>query len=138
LLRKREVHVNDERDDLIRQIIEIQRDLGRALARRQSPLFSSNLTMRQLKVIMLVAAEGSATGQDLAQHLGVTLGTVTGLVDRLEDPQDRLMRSISRTPAGRNLIEEINNAELREYRQIRKHLDLETMRCLHNGTVRMH
>lgn len=141
------MHVNDERDDLIRQIIEIQRDLGRALARRQSPLFSSNLTMRQLKVIMLVAAEGSATGQDLAQHLGVTLGTVTGLVDRLvahglvsrqEDPQDRRVRRVSLTPAGRTLIEEINNAGLQEYRQIMKHLDLETLRCLHHVTVRLH
>ncbi|MFI6711457.1 MarR family winged helix-turn-helix transcriptional regulator [Nonomuraea sp. NPDC050478] len=139
--------MNDERDDLIHQIMEIQRDLGRALARHQSPLFSSNLTMRQLKVIMLVAANGSATGQDLSHNLGVTLGTVTGLVDRLvahglvsrhEDPHDRRVRRVELTPAGRTLIEEINDAGLKQYRRIMNHLDTETLRCLHHVTVRLH
>ncbi|MGI5271861.1 MarR family winged helix-turn-helix transcriptional regulator [Nonomuraea sp. CA-218870] len=139
--------MNDERDDLIHQIIEIQRDIGRALARHQSPLFASNLTMRQLKVIMLVAANGSATGQDLAHNLGVTLGTVTGLVDRLvahglvsrhEDPQDRRVRRVELTPAGHTLLEEINDAGLRQYRRIMSHLDTETLRCLHHVTVRLH
>ncbi|TXK40736.1 MarR family transcriptional regulator [Nonomuraea sp. C10] len=141
------MYVNDERDDLIHQIMEIQRDLGRALARHQSPLFSSNLTMRQLKVIMLVAANGSATGQDLSHNLGVTLGTVTGLVDRLvahglvsrhEDPHDRRVRRVELTPAGRTLIEEINDAGLKQYRRIMNHLDTETLRCLHHVTVRLH
>ncbi|MDA0645993.1 MULTISPECIES: MarR family winged helix-turn-helix transcriptional regulator [Nonomuraea] len=139
--------MNDERDDLIHQIMQIQRDLGRALARHQSPLFSSNLTMRQLKVIMLVAANGSATGQDLSHNLGVTLGTVTGLVDRLvahglvsrhEDPHDRRVRRVELTPAGRTLIEEINDAGLKQYRRIMNHLDTETLRCLHHVTVRLH
>ncbi|MFG1946378.1 MarR family winged helix-turn-helix transcriptional regulator [Nonomuraea sp. NPDC048826] len=138
--------MNDERDDLIHAIIQIQRDIGRALA-RQSPLFASNLTMRQLKVIMLVAANGSATGQDLAHDLGVTLGTVTGLVDRLvahglvsrhEDPQDRRVRRVELTTAGRDLIEEITNAGLQEYRRMMDHLDTETLRCLHHVTVRLH
>ncbi|GAA4529313.1 MarR family transcriptional regulator [Nonomuraea ferruginea] len=141
------MYVNDERDDLIHQIMQIQRDLGRALARHQSPLFSSNLTMRQLKVIMLVAANGSATGQDLSHNLGVTLGTVTGLVDRLvahglvsrhEDPHDRRVRRVELTPAGRTLIEEINDAGLKQYRRIMNHLDTETLRCLHHVTVRLH
>ncbi|MFD2351958.1 MarR family winged helix-turn-helix transcriptional regulator [Nonomuraea ferruginea] len=139
--------MNDERDDLIHQIMQIQRDLGRALARHQSPLFSSNLTMRQLKVIMLVAANGSATGQDLSHNLGVTLGTVTGLADRLvahglvsrhEDPHDRRVRRVELTPAGRTLIEEINDASLKQYRRIMNHLDTETLRCLHHVTVRLH
>jgi DNA-binding MarR family transcriptional regulator len=141
------VHVNDERDDLIHQIIQTQRDLGRALARHQSPLFSSNLTMRQLKVLMLVSANGSATGQELSHHLGVTLGTVTGLVDRLvahglvsrhEDPHDRRVRRVELTAEGRKLLEDINNAGLNEYRRIMNHLDTETLRCLHQVTLRLH
>lgn len=138
--------MNDERDELIQQIIETQRVLGRALARHRSPLFTSNLTMRQLKVVMLVAVNGSATGQDLAQDLGVTLGTVTGIVDRLvahglvsrhEDPQDRRVRRVELTPAGRALIEEIHDAGLQQYRLIMDHLDTDTLRCLHRATLRL-
>ncbi|SDI34269.1 MarR family winged helix-turn-helix transcriptional regulator [Nonomuraea jiangxiensis] len=135
--------VKDEREDLIRRITETQRGLGRLFAQHHSPLFTSNLTMRQLKVVMLVSVNGSASGQDLAQDLGVGLGTVTGIVDRLvaqglvsrhEDPQDRRVRRVELTPAGAALIEEINNAGLRHYRRIMDHLDTETLRALDHVT----
>ncbi|MEO3868199.1 MarR family transcriptional regulator [Nonomuraea sp. B12E4] len=135
--------VKDEREDLIRRITETQRGLGRLFAQHHSPLFTSNLTMRQLKVVMLVAVNGSASGQDLAQDLGVGLGTVTGIVDRLvahglvsrhEDPHDRRVRRVELTPAGAALIEEINNAGLRHYRRIMDHLDTDTLRALDHVT----
>jgi DNA-binding MarR family transcriptional regulator len=132
------VSVSDERENLIRRISETQRGLGRLFAQHQSPLFSSNLTMRQLKVVMLLSG-GSASGQDLAHDLGVGLGTVTGIVDRLvahglvsrhEDPQDRRVRRVELTPEGAALIEDINNAGLEQYRRIMAHLDTETLRAL--------
>jgi len=138
--------VSDERDDLIRRIIDTQRSLGKAFAQYQSPLFSSNLTMRQLKVVMLVAVSGSATGQELSQHLGVALGTVTGIVDRLvahglvsryEDPNDRRVRRVELTEAGCRLIEEINDAGLAHYQRFMRHLDTETLRCLDRVTRRL-
>ena len=130
--------MSDERENLIRRISETQRGLGRLFAQHQSPLFSSNLTMRQLKVVMLLSG-GSASGQDLAHDLGVGLGTVTGIVDRLvahglvsrhEDPQDRRVRRVELTPEGAALIEDINNAGLEQYRRIMAHLDTETLRAL--------
>ncbi|MEU4572724.1 MarR family winged helix-turn-helix transcriptional regulator [Nonomuraea sp. ATR24] len=138
--------MNDEREDLIQRISDTQRGLGRVFAQHKSPLFTSNLTMRQLKVIMLVAVNGSATGQDLAHHLGVALATVTGLVDRLvahglvsrhEDPHDRRVRRVELTEAGAKLVEEINNVGLRQYRRIMEHLDTETLRCLDHVTTRL-
>ncbi|WP_049566243.1 MarR family winged helix-turn-helix transcriptional regulator [Nonomuraea sp. SBT364] len=138
--------MNDEREDLIQRITETQRGLGRVFAQHKSPLFTSNLTMRQLKVIMLVAVNGSATGQDLAHHLGVALATVTGLVDRLvahglvsrhEDPHDRRVRRVELTDAGAKLVEEINNTGLQQYRRIMEHLDTETLRCLDHVTTRL-
>ncbi|MFC4118136.1 MarR family winged helix-turn-helix transcriptional regulator [Nonomuraea zeae] len=95
--------------------------------------------MRQLKVVMLLSISGSASGQDLAHALGVGLGTVTGIVDRLvahglvsrhEDPQDRRVRRAELTPAGAALIEEINNAGMEHYQRIMDHLDTETLRAL--------
>ncbi|MGW0810346.1 MarR family winged helix-turn-helix transcriptional regulator [Nonomuraea sp. NPDC002799] len=135
--------MSNEREDLIRRIIEAQRGLGRLFAQHQSPLFTSNLTMRQLKVVMILAADGSASGQDLAHNLGVGLGTVTGIVDRLvahglvsrhEDPHDRRVRRVELTPEGAALIEEINNAGLGHYRRIMDHLDTETLRALDHVT----
>ncbi|MEV1177338.1 MarR family transcriptional regulator [Nonomuraea sp. NPDC049784] len=135
--------VSDEREDLIRRITETQRGLGRVFAQHRSPLFSSNLTMRQLHVVMLLALNGSASGQDLAHHLGVSLGTVTGLVDRLvahglatrhEDPQDRRVRRVELSPAGAALVEEINNAGFEHYRRILEHLDTDTLRSLEHIT----
>ncbi|GAA3262202.1 MarR family winged helix-turn-helix transcriptional regulator [Nonomuraea helvata] len=135
--------VSDEREDLIRRITETQRGMGRLFAQHQSPLFSSNLTIRQLHVVMLLSLNGSASGQDLAHHLGVSLGTVTGIVDRLvaqglatrhEDPQDRRVRRVELSPAGTALIEEINNAGFEHYRRILDHLDTDTLRSLEQVT----
>ncbi|MCP2357324.1 DNA-binding MarR family transcriptional regulator [Nonomuraea thailandensis] len=131
--------MSNEREDLIRRITDTQRGLARLFAQHQSPLFSSNLTMRQLKVVMVLSMNGSASGQDLAHNLGVGLGTVTGIVDRLvahglvsrhEDPHDRRVRRVELTPAGAGLIEEINNAGIQQYRRIMEHLDTETLRTL--------
>lgn len=135
--------MNDEREELIRRITETQRGLGRLLARHQSPLFRSNLTMRQLKALMILSVHGSASGQDLAHDLGVGLGTVTGIVDRLvaqglasrhEDPHDRRVRRVELTPAATALIEEINNTGIEHYRRIMDHLDTETLRALDHVT----
>ncbi|SDK77127.1 DNA-binding transcriptional regulator, MarR family [Nonomuraea maritima] len=135
--------VNHEREELILRITETQRGLGRLLARHQSPLFRSNLTMRQLKALVILSVHGSASGQDLAHDLGAGLGTVTGIVDRLvaqglasrhEDPHDRRVRRVELTPAGTALIEEINNTGIEHYRRIMDHLDTETLRALDHVT----
>ncbi|MCK2215518.1 MarR family transcriptional regulator [Actinomadura sp. ATCC 31491] len=135
--------VNDERDDLIHRITDTQRTLGRLFAQHQSPLFTSNLTMRQLKVVMLLSARGSAGGQELAAGLGVGLGTVTGIVDRLvaqglvsrhEDPHDRRVRRVELTPAGAAFLEEVNSFGSEQMRRVMEHLDTETLRALEQVT----
>ncbi|MFB4278179.1 MarR family winged helix-turn-helix transcriptional regulator [Nonomuraea sp. MTCD27] len=139
--------MSNEREELIRRIGETQRGLARLFAQHQSPLFSSNLTMRQLKVIMVLSMNGSVSGQDLAHNLGVGLGTVTGIVDRLvahglvsrhEDPHDRRVRRVELTPKGTELIEEINNAGVQHYQRIMDHLDTETLRALDHVTRTIH
>ncbi|MDP9868374.1 MULTISPECIES: MarR family winged helix-turn-helix transcriptional regulator [Streptosporangium] len=133
--------VNDERDQLIHRIGAIQRDLGRLLAQHRppSPLFDSNLTMRQLKVVMILSFQDSASGQDLAHHLGVGLGTVTGIVDRLighglvtrrEDPNDRRIRRVELTPAGHALTEQLADAGLADFRRLLQLLDTPTLHDL--------
>ncbi|MFI6908683.1 MarR family winged helix-turn-helix transcriptional regulator [Nonomuraea sp. NPDC050394] len=141
------MRVDDERAELIRRITDTQRDLGRFLTQDRSPLFDSNLTLRQLKVVMIVSFHGSASGQDLAHNLGVGLGTVTGIVDRLvahglvsryEDPHDRRVRRIRLTEAGRELIEQINDTGLGHFRRIMERLDLDTLKTLAEVTDKIH
>ncbi|GIH78077.1 MarR family winged helix-turn-helix transcriptional regulator [Planobispora longispora] len=135
--------VDDERDRLIDRIGQIQRDLGRFLAgsrQHSSPLLDSNLTMRQLKVIMFLAAQESASGQDIAHHLDVGLGTVTGIVDRLighglvtrrEDPHDRRVRRVELTPEGRTFLERISEAGINDFRRLLERLDTRLLHDLH-------
>ncbi|MFI9559472.1 MarR family winged helix-turn-helix transcriptional regulator [Nonomuraea endophytica] len=139
--------MDDERAELIRRITDTQRELGRFLTQDRSPLFDSNLTLRQLKVVMIVSFHGSASGQDLAHSLGVGLGTVTGIVDRLvahglvsryEDQHDRRVRRIRLTDAGRELIEQINDTGLGHFRRIMERLDLDTLKTLAEVTEKIH
>src|SRR5690606_32308212 len=104
----------DIRDALISQVTERQHEIGKQMAvDRSMPLLASTLTMQQLKTLVILGRSESVTGHELAKHLGVRLGTVTGIVDRLvsqdlvdrrEDPQDRRVRRISLTHQGLDLV----------------------------------
>ena len=128
----------DDRDALIRQISLLQRDLGRTWAHdRSMPVLLSTLTMQQFKVVMILSMQGSVSGQELAQQLGVGLGTVTGIVDRLiardlvdrrEDPDDRRIRRIGLTEQGRTFADKIADAGLARFRMVLERLDTDTLR----------
>ncbi|GII82097.1 hypothetical protein Ssi03_00870 [Sphaerisporangium siamense] len=130
----------DERQELIARIGEAQHAIARVFAGdRSMPLLALNLTMQQLKVTLILAARGSASGQELAHVLGTGLGTVTGIVDRLvaqglvsrhEDPNDRRIRRVRLTDAGTRMAEELADAGLANYRRLLDRLDLETLREL--------
>ncbi len=130
----------DERSRLVGRIGEVQRDLARLFADpRSSPMFDSNLTMRQLKVIMILAFHDAQSGQDLARGLGVGLATVTGIIDRLvaqrlverhEDPADRRVRRACLTDAGRRLADQLLDAGFSHYRAVLEYLDTDTLRAL--------
>jgi DNA-binding MarR family transcriptional regulator len=86
----------------------------RAVSSWAEPLMSTSLTMQQLKVLTLIAADGDrATGHDLAEALGVSVATMSGLVDRLvehgmvrrsDDPADRRVRRLGVTELGRDSL----------------------------------
>ncbi|GAA0404609.1 hypothetical protein Acor_23850 [Acrocarpospora corrugata] len=130
----------EERQRLLELIGEAQHGMGRFFARDRSlPLLASNLTMQQLKIVMTLSFLGSASGQDLARELGIGLGTVTGIVDRVvaqglatrhEDPADRRVRRVELTPAGRHLTAQILDAGTATWRDVLAHLDMGTLRDL--------
>jgi DNA-binding MarR family transcriptional regulator len=84
-----------------------------------------DVTMPQAKVLYLVAAAGELRMSDLVGQLGVSLSTVSGLVDRIvdhglavrrEDATDRRHVVVSLTAAGRTFVDrfhELNAAQVR-------------------------
>jgi DNA-binding MarR family transcriptional regulator len=76
----------------------------------------TDLTLPQLKVLVLSAAAGGTTGAQMARDLGVSLPTVSGLVDRLEDrglvrrgddPSDRRVTRVVATGDGQMLVQRL-------------------------------
>ena len=73
-------------------------------------------------LVVLLKLDGALAPHDLAERIGVTRATMTGLLDGLErdrlvarrrDKRDRRSVKISLTPAGRDLAERLNDAHLR-------------------------
>ena len=109
-----------ESEQLIADIMEAQRRLQHLFAYdRADPLFSSHLTVSQLRILLLLSRGNAMSGGELADRIGVKLAALSGMIDRLvtndlvrrqEDPHDRRVRRISLSAAGAQLIGNIINA----------------------------
>jgi DNA-binding MarR family transcriptional regulator len=118
---------------LIADIMDAQQRLQRLFAYdRSDPLFSSQLTISQLKILMLLSRLGAVSGRELGGLLGVSLATLSGMIDRLvahdlvarhEDQQDRRIRRITLTESGGTLINDIITAGAEKQRRLLDHLD---------------
>lgn len=107
----------DERESLCERIVALQNHFFRALHAGDDEVWLAlELTMQQLKTLLLVGATGAPAGQ-IARRLGVSLSTVTGIVDRLEDQglvqraEDTCDRRITRvrvTDAGQQILDRLH------------------------------
>lgn len=134
-----------DHDFLIAELDRQELRLLRTLARdRWAPLLATTLTIQQLKVLLLVHLEGPLGGHDLAQLLGVTAPTVSGLVDRLAerglvtrqaDAGDRRVRRLRLSPAGGHLVEELLTAGQARRSALLHRLDQATLAGLVAGVT---
>jgi DNA-binding MarR family transcriptional regulator len=128
------------RDATILRIMGNMASLQEMLAEELSnPLLHSHLTMTQLKILLLLRLHGGAGGQELARHLGVSLATMTGIVDRLvaqglvtrrEDPHDRRVRRVELADEGKKIIEELNTAGAAHQRRLLERIDAAGLRTI--------
>jgi DNA-binding MarR family transcriptional regulator len=97
-----------------------------------NPLMSIDLTMQQLRTLMILSFRGSASGQELADGLSVHLSTVTGLINRLlarglvergEDPNDRRVRRVRLSAEGTRLMQQMRDAGRLHKRRLLQQLD---------------
>lgn len=108
-------------------------ELMAGVASGHAPEFLTlDVTMAQMKALYLVAARGSLHMSALADLLGVTLSTGTGLVDRLVDQEllerrhddlDRRHVMVRLTPAGTELLERMRELSSRRVRSMLGALD---------------
>ncbi|HEX8348294.1 MAG TPA: MarR family transcriptional regulator [Actinoplanes sp.] len=129
-----------ESERLIADIMSAQQRLQHLFAYdRSDPLFTSQLTMSQLKILLLLSRGGTASGRELAGLMGVSLATLTGMVDRLvaqnliarhEDPTDRRVRRITLTSTGADVIGGIITAGAEKQRRLLDHLDVAELRVV--------
>jgi len=134
----------DERSALLDRIAAMQDALDTtALPSMLEPLMSMELTMQQLKVLLLlVSSDEGGTGQGLARALGISLASVSGLIDRLEghgmverveDERDHRVRRVLVTPLGRKTVHRLVSAQSQLSRDPLERLELDDLRALEQG-----
>lgn len=111
-------------------------------------LLSTELTIQQLKVLAVLATtENGATGRGLADTFGVSLASMSGLIDRLvaqgaaarsQDETDGRVRRIQATPLGLALVRRLMSARPELSGDILARLPLEDLRALEQGMRAVH
>ncbi|HLH27086.1 MAG TPA: MarR family transcriptional regulator [Chloroflexota bacterium] len=133
--------MDDLRARLTSRVLDLQTDLYRSL-RPSREWFEVDLTMSQLKVMLLLSADGSASMSRLAGALGVSLATATGIVDRLvehglvrrdQDPHDRRLVLCRPTPRGLALTERLQQAGASSLAPLLRHLSVADLRVVAAG-----
>lgn len=106
-----------------------------------------DLTMSQLKLLLLVASSDGSRVGDLAHALGVTPPTVTASLDRLvdrglvrreDDPIDRRLVIARLTPGGRDLLERLSLTGHHDLADCLHAMDEDALHCLFVGMEALH
>ena len=132
-----------EKSKLIGEIIQLQRQVNRAL-RRDEPdvLMELSLTIAQLKSLFFISNDGSTNFRKLAQALRVTPSNVTGIVDRLveqglvsrqENPEDRRMLLLKPTDKGEALLTSLRESRIGQLSKALSRLSEEQLSTLAQG-----
>jgi DNA-binding MarR family transcriptional regulator len=117
-----------DRSAVVDEVIAGYEVLMQRLADSHAPEFLEiAITMPQAKLLYLLGAAGELHMSDLVHRLGVSLSTISGLVDRVvdhglatrrEDLADRRQVVVGLTPAGRDFIDRFRELNARQMREL--------------------
>jgi DNA-binding MarR family transcriptional regulator len=126
-----------DREATIGRIMEAHEQLMHLLSAAHSADFLEvSITMSQAKLLYVVAAAGEMHMAELPPRLGVSLSTVSGLVDRLvdqgllarrEDRADRRQVLVAITDSGVAAIERFRELNVRQLRELLENVDPEVL-----------
>lgn len=132
----------EERERLAEQVDEAGRTLSELfLAQRLEPFLTTRLTVQQLRALAVLQLDGPSGAHHLADVLGVSAATVSGIVDRLvaagmverrPDPHDRRVRLVAATRRGADAVRELAARE-EPTQHLLARLDLDDLRALARG-----
>ncbi len=121
------------RDETLARVVTDYEALMQRVTEMHAPEFLDvNVSMPQAKTLYLVAAAGELHMSELVARLGVSLSTVSGLVDRLvdagwavrrDDPADRRQVMVAVTPAGVDYLDRFRELGSRQFRRLLDRLD---------------
>ena len=104
-------------NELVQEILNLSEDIYNAIPLDiPSEWLNSDLTVAQLRVLLVLQSQGPSRMGTVASIIGVTLPTATGVVDNLvrkelivreNDPQDRRLVICRLAPAGHELINKL-------------------------------
>lgn len=132
-----------EREHLLHEIERLNGQMEEAvLANLLQYLIKMSLTIPQLRVLMLLVTSGKgATGRDLAASFGVSMASMSTMLDRLVsqgvaartlDPDDHRVRRVHATPLGTSVVRRL--LVTRPFRSdILVRLRVEDLRALEQG-----
>jgi DNA-binding MarR family transcriptional regulator len=125
------------RHDILERAVAAYDLLMHRVASVHAPEFVGvGVTMSQAKVLYLVQAEPDIRMSDLAARLGVTLPSISGVVDRLvdqrfltrrDDPADRRQALVHITDAGASELELFRELNARQVRNLLARLALDDL-----------
>lgn len=132
------------RDQLVAELASLHHRLGEVFfAARLRPLLETDLTVQQLRALALVQVDRESTPQRLAEALGVSAATVSGILDRLTaagmtrrapDPTDGRVRRVTSTEKGSEAIRRLVAHEEALPPDLMAQLDVDDLHALVQGT----
>ena len=126
-------------DRILQQARAVQQRSARRAALFEPPV---DLTLRQLRVLGLVACHPGMTGSKLGEALGVSAPTASGLIDRLaqkgllrrtEDAADRRVRRLALTASGESVMSALESQTRRMVGALVPLLSTDELRALAAG-----
>lgn len=131
------------RKHLVDELQRLMATLGVAsAATRPTPWLNIDLSMPQLKALMVLHHRGIVRVGEVARMLGLSPNATTGVLDRLEgeglarrqiDPTDRRAVLVGLTEAGTEWITELLSANARNFAELLDQLSVSDLEALHQG-----
>jgi DNA-binding MarR family transcriptional regulator len=132
-----------ERTTLVDEVVARYEELMHRMAEGHAPEFLEiAITMPQAKLLYLLGAAGELHMSELVARLGVSLSTVSGLVERIveaglarrhDDPGDRRQVVVGLTPAGSAFIDRFRELNTRQMRELVDLLDESELDSAHTA-----